>query len=188
MKPWSTGSDRIERLEHMVEQQSQEIQDLKAQMGQQPNAQVSAAQFEALQNQVYETQAVVKAATTPQDKKIHFKGITFTFGGFLAMESVWRSNNLLNRISVRRASRSVPGSGCGQFHGVAVDPELGIATRWTSAIRANSASRPVRAAFPEWRKATSIPTRISPAMASSTSWVRPPAPTPRRATPIAARP
>ena len=91
----ATGSDRIERLERLVEQQSQEIQDLKTQMGNNTGSgQVSAAQFEALQNQVYETQAVVKAATTPHDKKLHFKGITFTFGGFLAMESVWRSNGL----------------------------------------------------------------------------------------------
>jgi hypothetical protein len=30
----------------------------------------------------------------PVDKKIHFKGITLTLGGFLAAETVWRSNNL----------------------------------------------------------------------------------------------
>ena len=62
----STGSDRLERLEKLVEQQSQEIQDLKAQMGGQGSGQVSAAQFEALQNQVYETQATVKTATANQ--------------------------------------------------------------------------------------------------------------------------
>src|SRR5208283_4827250 len=83
----ATGSDRYDLLEKQVEQQAQEIQDLKAQMSQ-GSGQVSATQFEALQNQVYETQATVKAATTPKDKKLHFKGVTFQFGGFLAMESV----------------------------------------------------------------------------------------------------
>ena len=104
----------------MVEQQSQEIQDLKAQMGNQGSGQVSAAQFEALQNQVYETQAVVKAAATPQDKKIHFKGITFTFGGFLAMETVWRSNNLLSDVGSPGFS-SIPFPGPGGTPGNAVD-------------------------------------------------------------------
>jgi phosphate-selective porin OprO/OprP len=66
MEP-ATGSDRIDRLEKLVEQQSQEIQDLKAQVGSnQGSGQVSAAQFEALQNQVYETQASVKTATANQ--------------------------------------------------------------------------------------------------------------------------
>ncbi len=60
----STGSDRLELLERQVEQQQQEIQDLKAQMG--GGGQVSSAQFEALQNQVYETQATVKSATANQ--------------------------------------------------------------------------------------------------------------------------
>lgn len=32
--------------------------------------------------------------TPPPDKKIHLKGITITFGGFLAAETVWRSRNL----------------------------------------------------------------------------------------------
>ncbi len=92
----STGSDRLDLLERRVEQQAQKIdeqeQEINALKGGQ--GQVSSAQFEALQNQVYETQATVKAAVTPHDKKIHFKGITFTFGGFLAMESVFRTNNL----------------------------------------------------------------------------------------------
>jgi len=112
----STGSDRIDRLERLVEQQSQEIQDLKSQMANQPAGQVTSTQFEALQNQVYETQATVKAATTPQDKKIHFKGITFTFGGFLAMESVWRSNNLESDIGSPGFS-SIPFAGPGTTAG-----------------------------------------------------------------------
>ena len=60
----STGSDRLELLERQVEQQQQEIQDLKAQVG--GGGQVSSSQFEALQNQVFETQATVKAATANQ--------------------------------------------------------------------------------------------------------------------------
>jgi phosphate-selective porin OprO/OprP len=61
----ATGSDRYDLLEKRLEEQAQEIQDLKAQMGQ-GQGQVSAAQFEALQNQVYETQATVKTATANQ--------------------------------------------------------------------------------------------------------------------------
>jgi phosphate-selective porin OprO/OprP len=63
----ATGSDRLEELERRLDQQAQEIQDLKAQLNQgQPSGQVSSTQFEALQNQVYETQATVKAATANQ--------------------------------------------------------------------------------------------------------------------------
>ncbi len=58
------GSDRLELLERQLEQQQQEIQDLKAQVG--GGGQVSSSQFEALQNQVYETQATVKAAAANQ--------------------------------------------------------------------------------------------------------------------------
>jgi hypothetical protein len=66
-----TGESRMDRLERMVEQQAAEIRDLKAQQNggtvvaaqaapvDQP---VSAAQFEALQNQVYEQSAATKAA------------------------------------------------------------------------------------------------------------------------------
>jgi len=63
------GSDRLDRLEHLVEQQAQEIQDLKSQVnqsGNQASAPVSAAQFQALQSQVTETEATVKAATANQ--------------------------------------------------------------------------------------------------------------------------
>ena len=59
----STGSDRESRLEAEVEQLKQEVQDLKANQG---NGDVSSAQFEALHNQVYETQATVKSATANQ--------------------------------------------------------------------------------------------------------------------------
>ena len=116
----ATGSDRLELLERRVEQQAEEIQDLKAQMGNQGSGQVSSAQFEALQNQVYETQAAVKASTGPQDKKLHFKGgITFTFGGFLAMESVWRSNSLESDIgSPGYAKIPFPGPGAGNVGAV----------------------------------------------------------------------
>jgi hypothetical protein len=69
---------------------------------------VSPAQFEALQNQVYETQAAVHhdeetiasgGAGELRDKKIHFKGITLQLGGFLAAESVYRSKSELADIS-----------------------------------------------------------------------------------------
>jgi hypothetical protein len=124
-----TATDRLEQLEKRIEEQAQEIRDLRAQINREqviatckpagndlavqaslkyaPGSsqcvdaaaqtatppEVSSAQFEALQKQVNETQAAVNAAT-PTDKKIHFKGITLTLGGFLAAESVWRSNNL----------------------------------------------------------------------------------------------
>jgi hypothetical protein len=88
----STGSDRLDLLEKRVEQQAAEIDALKAQVAN-GGGQVSQPQFEQLQNQVYETQAAVKA-TAPHDKKLHFKGLTFTLGGFLAAETVWRSNSL----------------------------------------------------------------------------------------------
>src|SRR5271163_2548238 len=97
----ATENDRLDLLEKQVKAQAEamgaqarEIQDLKAQLNQGPS-QVSASQFQALQNQVEETQATVKAAAVvPHDKKLHMKGVTFSFGGFLAAESVWRSGNL----------------------------------------------------------------------------------------------
>lgn len=118
----STGSDRIDLLEKRLEEQAQEIQDLKTQVqaNQSGGQQVTAAQFEALQNQVYESQAAVKAATTPHDKKIHFKGVTFQFGGFLAMESVWRSNSLESDIGSPGYS-SIPFAGPGGTPGNNVD-------------------------------------------------------------------
>lgn len=57
-------NDRLDLLEKQIEQQQQEIQDLKAQIS--GGDQVSSTQFEALQNQVYETQATVKSATANQ--------------------------------------------------------------------------------------------------------------------------
>lgn len=90
----TTGSDRLDLLEKRVEQQADEIDALKAQINGAPaSGNVSSAEFEALQNQVYETQAAVKSASTPKDKKIHFKGVTVTFGGFAAAELVYRSAN-----------------------------------------------------------------------------------------------
>lgn len=59
----STGSDRESRLEAEVEQLKQEVQDLKANQG---SGDVTSTQFEALQNQVYETQAAVTASTKNQ--------------------------------------------------------------------------------------------------------------------------
>jgi phosphate-selective porin OprO/OprP len=75
----STGSDRLDLLERQIQQQAQEIQDLKAQMSQnQGGGQVSATQFEALQNQVYETQATVKAAAATQKDQGFVKFVTQT--------------------------------------------------------------------------------------------------------------
>jgi hypothetical protein len=96
---------RLDRLERVVEEQQTEIRTLKARANEggtgsssastapppSPQPQVSAAEFEALQNQVYEQAAETKAAATPKDKKIHFKGVTVTLGGFVAAESVYRS-------------------------------------------------------------------------------------------------
>ena len=66
----TSGSDRLDLLEKRVEEQAEEIHDLKTQLNggaATPAAPVTAAQFEALQNQVYETSAAVKQATTPLD-------------------------------------------------------------------------------------------------------------------------
>ena len=99
----------IEQQQSEIHQQASEIRELKGERGMASGSaasggatsssvaaaqpEVSAAQFEALQNQLYETQAEVKAATTPKDKKIHMKGVTVTFGGFAAAESVYRSKS-----------------------------------------------------------------------------------------------
>ncbi|HEY6578236.1 MAG TPA: hypothetical protein VIY09_02860 [Rhizomicrobium sp.] len=98
---------RLDRLERVIDEQQSEIRTLKAQVGQggasgsassvaagpspPPQPEVSAAEFQALQNQVYEQAAQAKTAAAPKDKKIHFKGVTVTLGGFLAAESVYRS-------------------------------------------------------------------------------------------------
>ncbi len=112
----TTGSDRLDLLERRVEEQAQEIHDLRAQMAggtaaPGPQGPVSAADFAALQNQVYETQAAVKAAATPHDKKVHMKGITVTFGGFAAAESVYRSNNEESDIGSSYSKIPFPGPG-----------------------------------------------------------------------------
>jgi hypothetical protein len=70
----AAGESRMDRLERMVEQQASEIRDLKAQQNggtvpvaaTAPVAQgtVSTAEFEALQNQVYEQSAATKTAAT----------------------------------------------------------------------------------------------------------------------------
>jgi hypothetical protein len=99
---------RLDRLEKVIEEQQTEIRSLKSQLGgqvgasggagtvaatpsPQPQPEVSADQFQALQNQVNQQQAAVETVTKPKDKKIHFKGVTVTFGGFAAAESVYRS-------------------------------------------------------------------------------------------------
>ncbi|HTT83077.1 MAG TPA: hypothetical protein VMF67_06330 [Rhizomicrobium sp.] len=99
---------RLDRLEKVIEEQQDEIRALKSQLGgppgvsggagsvaaappPQPQPEVSASQFQALQNQVNQQEAEVQAVTTPKDKKLHFKGVTVKFGGFLAAESVYRS-------------------------------------------------------------------------------------------------
>jgi phosphate-selective porin OprO/OprP len=59
----TTGSDRLDLLEKRVEEQAEEIHELKAQLnGGGAPAQVTATQFEALQNQVYEQTAAASAA------------------------------------------------------------------------------------------------------------------------------
>ena len=78
----STDSDRLDRLEHQIEAQSQEIQDLKAQLHQgsdQASNHVTPAQFQALQSQVAETQATVKTATANQGAvKFNHSHLTIT--------------------------------------------------------------------------------------------------------------
>jgi hypothetical protein len=55
-----------------------------------------------------------QTATTPTDKKLHFKGITLSLGGFLAAETVWRSNNLESDIGSPGFSKiPFPGPGPG---------------------------------------------------------------------------
>ncbi len=63
------------------------------------------------------------------DKKIHFKGVTLTLGGFLAAETVWRSNSG-NPISALLVSLKF------RFP---VPAPAAPATMSPSAIRANSA-------------------------------------------------
>jgi hypothetical protein len=99
---------RLDRLERVIEQQQGEIRSLKSQLGDHGSAsvaggsvaavspppsqpQVSAEQFQALQSQVNQQQAAVETVTKPKDKKLRFKGVTVTFGGFLAAESAYRS-------------------------------------------------------------------------------------------------
>jgi phosphate-selective porin OprO/OprP len=68
----TTGSDRLDLLEKRVEEQAEEIHDLKTQLnGGAPAApsQVTASQFEALQNQVYEQAAATKAQAVVTIKK-----------------------------------------------------------------------------------------------------------------------
>jgi hypothetical protein len=99
----SSVDARIDELER-------EIHELKEQQAAAPastNTEVSGAQFEALQNQVYE----MTAAAKPQDKKIHLKGITVTLGGFLAAESVYRSHNELADIGSSYSAIPFPGPG-----------------------------------------------------------------------------
>jgi phosphate-selective porin OprO/OprP len=73
----SSGSDRLELLEKRVEQQAEEIDALKAQVGQGQQAQPAAApevtstQFEALQNQVYEQAAANKSQASVKFNKAH---------------------------------------------------------------------------------------------------------------------
>src|SRR5215472_8311786 len=61
----AAASDRLDLLERRIEEQAQEIKDLKSQLNQ-GSGEVSSQQFQALQNQVYETQAAVKSASTGQ--------------------------------------------------------------------------------------------------------------------------
>jgi hypothetical protein len=131
-----TSSERLDLLERQVEQQAQqvkqqaeEIEALKAQLnqGSSGSSEVSPAQFEALQNQVYETQAAVKAASVskePKDKKIHVKGLTITLNGFAAAETVWRSANEESDIGSSYSKIPFPGPGpatSGNVNGNAVN-------------------------------------------------------------------
>ncbi|HKD20808.1 MAG TPA: hypothetical protein VKB71_02285, partial [Rhizomicrobium sp.] len=59
------ASDRLDLLEKRIEQQAQEISDLKSQLNQ-GSGEVSSQQFQALQSQVFETQAAVKSASAAQ--------------------------------------------------------------------------------------------------------------------------
>lgn len=117
-------SDRLDQLEKIIQEQAREIQELRAQLNPQPpNPQPPAPQVQSqpqppppvseadLQKRVEDA---VKTATTPTDKKIRFKGVTLTLGGFLAAESVWRSNNLESDIgSPGFAKIPFPGPGPG---------------------------------------------------------------------------
>ncbi len=122
----TTGSDRLDLLEKRVEEQAEEIHDLKAQLNggaATPSAPVTSAQFEALQNQVYETSAAVKQATTPHDKKLHMKGVTVTFGGFAAAESVYRTHNEESDIGSSYSKIPFPGpnvSGSGNGNAISI--------------------------------------------------------------------
>jgi len=65
----TTGSDRLDLLEKRLEEQAEEIHELKAQLnGGAAPSQVTSTQFEALQNQVYEQTAATAAAAKTQGK------------------------------------------------------------------------------------------------------------------------
>src|SRR6202166_1633375 len=79
----NTLEERLDRMERIIQEQQGEIRDLKAQTGQanggasataagappQPQPEVSAAQFEALQNQIYEQAAENKSHAVVTLKK-----------------------------------------------------------------------------------------------------------------------
>lgn len=70
-----TVEQRMERMEKIIDQQQNQIQTLKSQIGpseasaQNTAPEVSSAQFEALQNQVYEQQAATRSAAAVTMKK-----------------------------------------------------------------------------------------------------------------------
>ncbi len=70
----TTGSDRLDLLEKRVEEQAEEIHELKSQLngGAAAPSQVTSSQFEALQNQVYE-QAAATATAAKTNAVAQFK-------------------------------------------------------------------------------------------------------------------
>lgn len=93
----AAGESRMDRMERMIEQQAEEIKELKAGQSTQtadaapaPSGTVSSAEFEALQNQVYEQQA----ATTTLNKSSWWAGTKVSGRFFMDVSNIDASGNI----------------------------------------------------------------------------------------------
>ncbi len=85
----------LRRLEAKVDEQEQRSKAIKQTSAAKPGAQVTAAK--AVGNQVYGDGPLPTFVACPE-KVLCYKGLTFTPGGFLALESVTRSRNLASDV------------------------------------------------------------------------------------------
>ncbi|HWE98968.1 MAG TPA: hypothetical protein VG248_04145 [Caulobacteraceae bacterium] len=92
-----------------------QVEAMRAQVAQaQAQAQAAQAQFA---EQIQTIPGTVKrevAAVAPKTDKIYYKGVTVQFGGFAAMESVWRAHN--EGADVGSSYSGIPGPYLSQYH------------------------------------------------------------------------